>query len=207
MRVGAALEWLAEELARHDLWYGHGTHDPRDEAMALVMGVLQLPFESVAASRTLTEAEHARLQTLLRRRIVERTPVPYLVGEAWFAGYRFVVDPSVLIPRSPIAELIADRFRPWVANEPTTVLDLCTGSGCIGIACALELENADVTLTDVSEAALDIARRNVELHCVGDRVHVRQGDLFSAVRRGRFDLIVCNPPYVDARDFAAFPPE
>ena len=205
--VGGALESICDELARHDLWYGHGTDNPRDEATALVMGALHVSFDALSTSRTLTEGERLRLETLLRRRIVERIPVPYLVGEAWFAGHRFTIDPSVLIPRSPIAEMIEDRFRPWLANEPAMVLDLCAGSGCIGIACALELTSSRVTLAELSPSAVAIAGRNVALHRVTDRVDVRQGDLFEAVRGARFDLIVSNPPYVDANDFDALPPE
>jgi ribosomal protein L3 glutamine methyltransferase len=205
--VGGALDWIANELERHDLWYGHGTDNPRDEALALVMGVLGVSFDALRTNQAVTVEQRKQLELLLTRRIDDRVPVPYLVGEAWFCGMRFLIDKSVLIPRSPIAELIQDRFEPWIANEPAKVLDLCAGSGCIGIACALELENAHVVLTDLSHAAVDVARRNVALHGLGDRVEVRQGDLFEAVPGERFDLIVSNPPYVDASDFAALPPE
>jgi ribosomal protein L3 glutamine methyltransferase len=205
--VGGALDWITNELARHDLWYGHGTDNPRDEAVALVMGVLGLPFDALRTNRALAPDQRKQLELLLTRRIADRVPVPYLVGEAWFCGHRFVIDESVLIPRSPIAELIQDRFRPWIANDPAKVLDLCAGSGCIGIACALALENTHVVLSDVSPAALEVARRNVALHRLDDRVEVREGDLFGAVPGERFDLIVSNPPYVDASDFAALPSE
>src|SRR5262245_16921462 len=207
--LGGALRWIAAELAAHELWYGHGTDNARDEAVALAIGVLGLSFDEAASRGThpLTDAQRIEIDALLRRRIEERIPVPYLVNEAWFAGHRFFVDRSVLIPRSPIAELIEARFAPWLSTEPRTVLDLCTGSGCIGITCALGLPQARVTLTDVSETALAVARRNVELHRLTDRVEVRCGDLFAPVHDQRFDLIVCNPPYVDAGDLATLPPE
>jgi ribosomal protein L3 glutamine methyltransferase len=207
--LGSALRWIAAELAAHDLWYGHGTDNARDEAVALIVGALGLPFEKIAswATRALSGEERARIDALVRRRIDERIPVPYLVNEAWFAGHRFFVDQTVLIPRSPIAELIEAHFAPWLHAEPRAVLDLCTGSGCIGIACALALPQARVTLTDVSDAALAVARRNIDLHRVADRVDVHSGDLFAPVRDRQFDLIVCNPPYVDAHDIARLPPE
>jgi ribosomal protein L3 glutamine methyltransferase len=205
--LGSALRWIATELAAHDLWYGHGTDNARDEAVALIIGVLGLPLVASGATRALSSEERARIDALVRKRTDERIPVPYLVNEAWFAGHRFYVDQTVLIPRSPIAELIEARFAPWLRAEPRAVLDLCTGSGCIGIACALELPHASVTLTDVSAAALAVARRNIDLHRVGDRVDAHSGDLFAAVRDRQFDLIVCNPPYVDAHDIARLPPE
>jgi ribosomal protein L3 glutamine methyltransferase len=140
--------------------------------------------------------------------MVDRVPVAYLLGEAWFAGLRFEVDPAVLIPRSPIAELIEAGFEPWIGGaEPAHILDLCCGSGCIGIAAGLHFPGATVDLADISAAGLAIAHRNVALHGVADRVRVRESDLFSALEGERYDLILCNPPYVDAAEMAALPAE
>src|SRR4030095_3076975 len=127
--LGSALRWIAAELAAHDLWYGHGTDNARDEAVALIIGVLGLSFEEIAsaATRALSGEERARIDALVRRRIDDRIPVPYLVSEAWFGGHRFFLDQTVLLPRSPIAELIEARFTPWLHAEPRAVLDLCAG--------------------------------------------------------------------------------
>ena len=205
--LAAAHRAIGAELARHDLCFGHGTDNAFDEAGALLMGALHLDYDALGQPRQLSRDERERLAALLKRRIVERVPLPYLVGEAWFAGLRFIVDESVLVPRSPIAELIDGAFAPWLIGEPEEVLDLCAGSGCIGIACALAFPEATVTLTDVSDAAVAVARRNVELHRVADRVEVLRGDLFAPVGDRRFDLIVCNPPYVDAQDLHMLPDE
>jgi ribosomal protein L3 glutamine methyltransferase len=144
---------------------------------------------------------------LVERRIVHRVPVPYLVGEAWFAGRRYFAERGVLIPRSPIAELIESGFEPWLSQAPQRILDIGTGSGCIGIACAHVFPEATVVLTDVSESALRLARRNIALHGVEDRVGVAHADVFDGVPPGQFDLIISNPPYVSAADLAGMPAE
>mgnify|MGYP006198534003 CR=1 FL=1 len=141
------------------------------------------------------------------RRIEERVPTAYLLGEAWFCGLPFIVDQRVLIPRSPIAELIEQHFEPWLALEPARILDLCTGSGCIGIACAYEFPEAEVVLGDLSYEALEVANQNIERHGLDERVYTVQGDGFAGLPGQRFDLIVSNPPYVDAEDFADMPAE
>jgi ribosomal protein L3 glutamine methyltransferase len=147
------------------------------------------------------------LVRLLERRIVHRVPTPYLVGEAWFAQRRYLAQPGVLIPRSPIAELIGAEFAPWLKRSPERILDLGTGSGCIGIACAHAFPQAAVVLSDVDDAALELAARNVELHRVGDRVSVVRADVFDGLEQAKFDLIVTNPPYVNASDLSEMPAE
>ena len=200
---------MTTQLSKADVYFGHGTDNAWDEAVAILCGRLGIAAEKlqyVLAAR-LTESERSELVRLLERRIVHRIPVPYLVGEAWFAGRRYLIEPGVLIPRSPIAELIDAEFAPWLARLPDRILDLGTGSGCIGIACAHAFPNAEVVLSDVDDAALVLARRNIAEHRVGDRVEVVRADVFDGLPDGPFDLIVTNPPYVSGRDLAAMPRE
>ncbi|WP_018175491.1 MULTISPECIES: 50S ribosomal protein L3 N(5)-glutamine methyltransferase [unclassified Thioalkalivibrio] len=201
----------ASQFRAAGLSFGHGTDNAFDEAAWLVLHTLHLPLDLPESwwSSNLSEAERTRVIAVLRTRIETRKPAAYLTGEAWFAGLPFFVDEHVLVPRSPLAELIAVGFEPWIeADSVERVLDLCTGGGCIGIATALALPQAQVDLSDVSEPALAIAARNIERHGVGDRVQVRHSDVFDALgTEDRYDLIVSNPPYVDARDMAELPQE
>ena len=204
------LRWGVSRFHEHELVFGHGTDNAFDEARLLVTHALHLPFgvEDGWLDGALTAEERAAVHGLLTRRFRERIPAAYLVGEAWFAGLPFEVTPDVLIPRSPLAELIEARFQPWLAPERIRrVLDLCTGSGCIAIATALHLPHARVDASDVSPAALGVAARNCARHGVGDRVRLVASDLFAALGGRRYDVIVSNPPYVDAEDMAALPPE
>lgn len=203
------IRWAVSRFQREELFFGHGTDNAWDEARVLVLGAVHLPWE-IADSYLdcrLEEDEIAHIHTLLARRIEERVPAAYLLGEAWFCGLPFIVDERVLIPRSPLAEQIDKRFAPWLDAAPARILDLCTGSGCIGIACAYEFPEAEVVLADVSYEALEIANRNIERHSVEDRVYTVQGDGFDGLPQQRFDLIVSNPPYVDEEDFADMPAE
>ena len=204
------VRWGASRFGAAGLHYGHGTDNAVDEALVLVRHALNLghdlPPEFYAAR--LTDAEKRIVLELIERRIVERIPAPYLTGEAWFAGLPFFVDARVLIPRSPFAELIEGGFAPWLeADSVERVLDLCTGSGCIAIACALAFPAAEVDAVELSPEALDVARRNVERHGVGDQVALLEGDLWSPVAGRRYDLIVSNPPYVSDREMEVLPPE
>lgn len=203
------LRWGASEFIAAKLFYGHGTDNPWDEAEQLVLHAINLspPLGEEWLDARLTLNERKKVVTNLARRIQERVPAAYITGKAWFAGLPFVVDERVLVPRSPIGELIQKRFEPWLANEPLQILDLCTGSGCIGIACAYAFPDAYVQLSDISFDALAVAEENIEQHGLGERVFAMQSDLFENLQGQVFDLIVSNPPYVDAEDMASLPEE
>ena len=204
------IRWAASSFNAAQVYFGHGTDNAWDEAVFLVLGVLQLPWNTDPAvlDARLTLEERKRVYTVIKRRCKERVPAPYLVNEAWFAGIPFYVDERVLIPRSPIAELIERGFSPWlVGDEVGSILDLCCGSGCIGIACSQAFPDAEVILADISNDALDVARINIDKHHLAERVQVVQSDLFAHVPQQSFDLIVTNPPYVDAGDMGSMPAE
>jgi ribosomal protein L3 glutamine methyltransferase len=202
------VRWGASRFTEAGLWFGHGTDNAWDEAVVLVCAALPLPLDSGARAldARVTRSEKLRVLEYLERRVTERVPAPYITGEAWFAGLRFQVDERVLVPRSPFAELIEREFRPWLTAAPERILDLCTGSGCIGIACALTFPDAEVDLADISTEALDVAEINIALHDLERRVCTIESDLGDDLTE-TYDLIVCNPPYVDAGDFAAMPAE
>jgi ribosomal protein L3 glutamine methyltransferase len=203
------LRWGISRMNEAELYFGHGTDNARDDAVMLVSHALHLPWdiEHVWQSSKLTRSERQDIIELFARRINERMPTPYLTGEAWFYGLAFKVDERVLIPRSPIAETIAARFQPWLGDKPVhRILDLCTGSGCIGIACAMAFPEAQVELLDISFEALALADENIARHQLGDRVMALQSDLFVAAD-GKYDIIVSNPPYVDADDMSCLPKE
>jgi ribosomal protein L3 glutamine methyltransferase len=192
--------------------FGHGTTNAVDEAAWLVTAALSIPFEELAAAtgRTLTGAERRRIDTLVARRIDTRTPTAYLTGEAWLGEYRFRVDPRVIVPRSFIAELLLDRMRPWITHPHRVrrILDLCTGSGCLAIIAASGFPKARVDAVDLSGPALAVARRNVRDYRLTDRIRLEKGDLFEPLGAdARYDLILANPPYVDANAMAKLPPE
>ncbi len=204
------IDWTEQQFLRSDLFFGHGADNALDEAAYLVLGALDLPFD-VSPDKLkvkITETEQQRIKRLVDERISSRKPTAYLLNEAWFAGLPFYVDERVLVPRSPIAELVRDRFSPWIkAPEVTRILDLGTGSGCIAVACALAFPTAIVDATDISREALEVARINCEKHGLGQRVNLVESDLFSALGGSRYDIIVCNPPYVTDGEMAALPAE
>lgn len=177
------IRWAVSRFHAEELFFGHGTDNAWDEARQLVLGGLHLPWEMADAylDCRLEDEEREYLMHLLRRRIEERVPTAYLLGEAWFCGMPFVVDERVLVPRSPIAELIERRFEPWLAHDPERILDLCTGSGCIGIACASAFPESEVVLGDLSFDALEVANINIERHELGERVYTVQGDGFEGL--------------------------
>ena len=165
--VGEALQYCSEALAASDVYFGHGTDNPWDEAVQLVLSVADLPVDSGdgVLPHPLNTAAAARMEALLRQRIEQHTPLPYLLGRAWFAGLEFLSDPRAIIPRSPIAELILNQFQPWyIGPEPKRLLDLCCGGGCIGLAVAHYYPDVQVDLLDIDSAALDLAgkRRFIE---------------------------------------------
>jgi ribosomal protein L3 glutamine methyltransferase len=203
------IRWAVSEFKSEKLYFGHGTDNAWDEAEYLVLHAVHLlpPIDDSWLDSRLTSTERERVLDLLTRRINERVPAAYITGNAWFAGLSFKVDERVLVPRSPIGELIQNGFEPWLAQEPKAILDLCTGSGCIGIACAYAFPEASVDLSDISVDALVVARENINQHGLEERVAAIASDLFSELGGRRYDLIVSNPPYVDADDLKNMPLE
>lgn len=199
MTVRELIAWGARQFEQCDLVYAHGTDNALDEAASLVLYALDIGYDQPDSilDTVPEEAGLKRAQALLAARMDSRRPAAYLINQAWFAGRPFYVDERVLVPRSPIAELIEARFVPWVnPDRVVAVLDLCTGSGCIGIACAHAFPEAVVDIADLSEDALAVARQNIALHGLESRVNALQSDLFASLPRKRYDIIVSNPPYV-----------
>jgi ribosomal protein L3 glutamine methyltransferase len=209
LTVGQLIDDIGRGFARAELFYGHGTDNPYDEAAALVFHVVGLEHSGSADlyEHEVTPEQNEQAQALSQTRIETRRPLAYLLKEAWFAGIPFAVDERVLIPRSPVAELIADRFEPWVnPDRITSILEVGTGSGCIAIACALEFPEATVTATDISSEALEVARLNTDRYQLAERVRLVETDLLSGIE-GSFDIIISNPPYVPDQEQAELPSE
>jgi len=204
------LRWTVSRLNQAEVSLGHGYDDPWDEAVALVLHGLNLPWDvdpSVKDCRMTTTEKRIVLE-LIKERLLDRKPAAYITGISWFCGLPFQVDQRVLIPRSPIGELIDNHFEPWIdVDNVENILDMCTGSACIGIAAAMAFPNAVVDCTDLSEDALDVAESNVAMHGLEGQVNLVYSDLFEALEGRSYDIIISNPPYVDVPDMDALPDE
>jgi len=210
LTVAQYIQRGAEQFEAADLVFGHGTDNPIDEAAEIVFFAMQLRHEDAANAYHLvpTSEQAAQIEALFARRVTERVPVAYLTHRMWFAGHQFYVDERVLVPRSPIAELIEARFEPWVdSSRVRRVLDIGTGSGCIAIATALAFSEAHVDAADISADALAVTRINIEKHALGARVSAVESDVYSGLSGRTYDVIVTNPPYVGRDELEALPDE
>ncbi|GAB2927234.1 50S ribosomal protein L3 N(5)-glutamine methyltransferase [Hafnia psychrotolerans] len=203
------IRWTVSRLNAANVYYGHGTDNPWDEAVQLVLPSVFLPLdipEDMHSAR-LTSSERHRIIERVIRRVNERVPVAYLTNKAWFCGMEFYVDERVLVPRSPIGELINNRFSGILHDKPQHILDMCTGSGCIAIACAYAYPETEVDAVDISSDALAVAEQNIEAHGIEQWVTPIRSDLFRDLPALQYDLIVTNPPYVDEDDMSDLPQE
>jgi ribosomal protein L3 glutamine methyltransferase len=205
------LRWAVSRFNEAGLHFGHGTHNAWDEAVWIVLATLHLPRDTLEPflDARLTSSERHALLERLQQRVVHRLPAAYLLNEAWLGEFRFHVDPRVIVPRSYFAELLEDGFAPWIEHPESvaSALDLCTGSGCLAIVMAHAFPNAAVDAIDISPEALEVARRNIADYGLEDRVHAIESDLFAKAKGRRYDLIICNPPYVTAAAMEALPAE
>lgn len=207
-------DWLRFAVSAFNeakLSFGHGSGNAYDEAAYLILHTLHLPLDTLDPflDARLTPGENHALLALLRQRIEKRIPAAYLTHEAWLGNFRFYVDKRVIIPRSFIAELIPEQFSPWITDAASVagILDLCTGSGCLAILAAHAFPGATVDAVDISPAALEVAQRNITDHGLEDRINMIESDLFIHLQDKRYDLIISNPPYVNAPSMGALPPE
>jgi ribosomal protein L3 glutamine methyltransferase len=207
-------DWLRFAVSRFNeaqLFFGHGSDNAFDEAAYLILHTLHLPLDRLEPflDASLTHGESEEVQAVIERRVKERIPAAYLTHEAWLGAHHFYVDERVIVPRSFIAELLHEQLAPWVESpdEVTRSLDLCTGSGCLAILAALAFPNAQVDAVDLSKDALDVAAKNVADYDLADRIELIESDLFAALDGRTYDLILSNPPYVNAESVAALPPE
>lgn len=205
--IAEVIEAASATLDAAGLSFGHGTDNAWDEAALLVLTVTGLDDHIDSLKQAVDTAALREIDKLIDRRINERLPLPYLLGNVMFAGLDFLIEPGVVIPRSPIAELIGSGFRPWLLEPPGQIIDLCCGSGCIGIAAALEFPDSELTLVDIDAQAIRLAEANVARHGLEDRTRILTGDLWTVVPQQRFDLVLSNPPYVDAADMSVLPAE
>lgn len=209
-RIRDYIRWGASRFAEQRIFLGHGTVTPLDEAAAIVLHTLHQPYDLADAylDSVLTMQERQAVVELIQRRIDERKPSAYLTHEAIFCGLPFYVDERVLVPRSPIAELVEERFAPWIDEDQVfNILDLCTGSACIAIACAYAFPDAQVDAVELSEEAMEVAEINVEKHDLADQLELYQSDLFNELPVKPYDIIVSNPPYVAISEWEALPAE
>ncbi|EDM82330.1 MULTISPECIES: 50S ribosomal protein L3 N(5)-glutamine methyltransferase [unclassified Limnobacter] len=205
------VRFYVSEMRRGQVFFGHGSSNAFDEAVYMVQSALSLPVGDVGPfwDARVTAHETNRLIRFITQRVVDRKPASYITGEAWLQGHAFKVDERVIIPRSFIAELLADQLTPWVnaPEMPFEILDMCTGSGCLAILAAYVFENAQVDAVDLSTEALSIARENIQLHDMKQRVHAIESDLFSNLNGKQYDFILTNPPYVNEASMKKLPPE
>jgi ribosomal protein L3 glutamine methyltransferase len=210
------LDWIRYSIStfyQAGIFFGHGTDNEWDEASSLVFQALNLPLDMPAPRQEalyqarVTETEKQHMADWLQQRVELQKPLPYITHQAWFAGMPFYVDERVLIPRSPIAELILQGFKPYLSQEPKRILDLCTGGGCIAIAMANQFPESMVDAADIDNDALDVASMNIHEYQLEEQVIPLQSDLFNGLTGEKYDLIVSNPPYVDAHDMADLPAE
>jgi ribosomal protein L3 glutamine methyltransferase len=212
LSVRDLIRYAVSRFNEHKLFFGHGSDNAWDEAVYLVLHALHLPpdqLEPFMDARVLPSEREAAL-SLIDLRCEHRLPAPYLTHEAWLQGYTFHVDQRVIVPRSPIAELLMNQLSPWIADpfEITGILDLCTGSGCLAIIAAHQFPEAFVDATDISKDALDVALINVEKHGMQDRLNLHHGSLYDPLPvSAQYDLIISNPPYVNSASMLKLPPE
>lgn len=205
------LRYAVSRFKKAKLHFGHGTDNAYDEAAYLILHTLRLPLDTLEPflETHLTKNQREAILHILERRAAERVPAAYLTHEAWLGDSRFYVDERVIVPRSHIAELLRDQLSPWVTDPDSihSALDLCTGSGCLAILLAHAFPNAGIEATDISAGALEVARHNVADYALDDRIRLTRSDLFAQLQKRRYDLIVCNPPYVSAQTMQALPEE
>ena len=209
LTLKSLLNKIHHQFLDADLYYGHGTDNAWDEAVFLVLHVMHLPMSSgkEVLSLPLTPEQEKMIRTLAKQRVETKKPLPYLVHRSWFAELEFYIDERALIPRSPFAELIQNHFKPWANPQKISrILDLCTGSGCMAIACAHYLPAVQVDASDISVEALEVAKINIEKHQLKNRVHLIHSDLFENITQ-QYDIIISNPPYVDAQGVSNFTAE
>lgn len=208
--VRELIQRTCRQFEQAELYYGHGTDNALDEAFYLIMVAANLEFDCPDSEldRKLDTNELSRIESLITKRIQDRTPVAYLVNKAWFAGLEFYVDQNVLIPRSPLAELINSDFLPWKApKDIKNILDIGTGSACIAIACATQIKHAKVDAIDIDDAAINIGKKNISKHGLEDRVEIIHSDLYQNLNNKKYDLIISNPPYVGRDEMQTLPEE
>ncbi len=205
------LRWSVSQFNRCELAFGHGSDNAWDEAAYLLLHTLHLPLDTLDPylDAIVLESERAACLALIARRCNERVPAAYLTGEAWLQGHRFRVTPDTIVPRSPIAELLAEQLQPWIADPDAiySALDLCTGSGCLAILTALAFPQAQVDAVDLSDAALEVAQSNIDAFGLNDRMSLFKSDLLDQVPQTAYDLIICNPPYVNEQSMQNLPQE
>jgi ribosomal protein L3 glutamine methyltransferase len=209
--VRDCLRFAVSRFNQAGLFFGHGSDDAYDEAAYLTLHTLHLPLDRLEPflDARLTDSELTEVLSIIQRRVEQRIPAAYLTHEAFLGDFSFYVDERVIVPRSFIAELLREQLSPWVAEpeEISSVLDLCTGSGCLAILAANAFPNASVDAVDLSPAALSVAEHNVADYDLQDRVHLIESDLFARLGNQQYDIIISNPPYVDAESVNALPPE